>query len=46
MTLSIPIFSLIDCVKPTGMVDFMIITAFGLIAVTSFITASTLEVLK
>jgi UDP-glucose 6-dehydrogenase len=33
-------------VNPTGMVDLMIITAFGLISVTSRITASTVEVLK
>ncbi|MNE60071.1 hypothetical protein D3C80_1551950 [compost metagenome] len=46
ITLSMPSFSLMDWVKPTGMVDLMIITAFGLIAVTSLITASTLDVLK
>ena len=46
MTLSIPKRSLMSRVNPTGMVDLMTMTAFGLISVTSRITASTVEVLK
>ena len=44
--LSEPVFSRMDLVKPTGIVDLMTITASGLYFMTEAMTASTAEVSK